>query len=179
MGSTNGTHEGLIMALKDLTHGMSKTRQYKTWLNMKARCNKDSHDYYENYGGRGITYDNRWESFEGFWSDMYVGYSDDMTLERVDVNGNYCKENCKWVPARDQAKNRTKPINNTSGKTGVDFHFNRIGVEYARARWAEGGKLKVRYFSCKKYGKDNAFEMAIKFRKTKLEEMGYGEFHGE
>ena len=167
------------MALKDLTHGMSKTRQYQTWINMKARCDKESSDYYENYGGRGIGYDTKWKFFEGFWLDMSEGYSDDMTLERVDVNGNYCKDNCVWVPANQQAKNKTKPRNNTSGKTGVDFYYNRVGTEYARARWFENGKLKAKYFSCKKYGREAAFDMATQFRKTKLKGMGYGEFHGE
>lgn len=167
------------MALKDLTHGMSKTRQYQTWINMKARCTRETSSYYQNYGGRGISYDPKWEMFEGFWEDMGDGYTDEMTLERVDVNGNYEKTNCTWIPANQQARNRTKPVNNTSGMTGVDFHINRIGVEYARARWFENGKLRSRYFNCNKYGKACALEMAYSFRKAKIIALGYSDNHGE
>lgn len=167
------------MAVKDITHGLSGSRQYQIWCNMKTRCNRDTSDFYHNYGGRGINYDSAWESFEAFWGDMEECYSDGMSLERIDVNGNYCKSNCCWIPLKDQAKNRTKPSNNTSGITGLDIHFNRIGIEYARVRWVEDGKTKARYFSCKKYGKEQAILLANQYRQKKLEELGYGNNHGK
>ena len=85
----------------------SGTRRYKTWKDMKRRCDKESHRYYKNYGGRGITYCNEWSSYVSFsvWAKS-SGYTDLLTIERVDVNGNYCPENCTWIPFAEQSKNR-------------------------------------------------------------------------
>ena len=110
------------------THGFHGTRQYQTWSGMKARCNNQKNDAYVNYGGRGISYDARWENFEEFWEDMSKGYSDNLTLDRIDPNGNYTKENCRWVDSYLQAINKNTPITNTSGTTGVSW-------EAANSNW--------------------------------------------
>ena len=168
------------MALKDITHGMSNTRQYQIWCNMKSRCDNPSSDFYYRYGGRGISYDKSWSSFENFWFDMGEGYSDNLSLERLDNNSHYCKQNCVWIELKDQAKNRLKPSNNTSGNTGVSLHTNSIGKEYIRARWVDGrGKMVARYFSIEKYGEGLATELAIKTRKEALSTLGYSPNHGE
>lgn len=76
---------------------------------MKRRCNNPNHPQYHRYGGRGIVYDSTWEKFENFLKDMGprpTGY----TLDRIDNNGNYCKENCKGSSAKEQQLNRN--INN-------------------------------------------------------------------
>lgn len=99
-----------------LTHGMSRMRFYEIWKNMKRRCNDKTNKRYKNYGGRGITYDPRWEEFLEFKRDMYFDYLRAIrikkirkpSIERKDVNGNYCKENCCWIPFTDQSKNQTK-----------------------------------------------------------------------
>ncbi len=77
-------------------HGMHTTRQYQCWADMKSRCDNPDNNYYHRYGGRGIVYCDKWKTFEGFWEDMHNGYSDDLTLNRRDNNGAYCKENCCW-----------------------------------------------------------------------------------
>lgn len=100
-------------------HGQSGTRHYKSWQKMKERCNNPSSDYYSDYGGRGISYCDEWETFIGFWKEMAEGYSEELELDRIDPNGNYCKENCKWSTESHQAYNQRKRKTNTSGRTGV------------------------------------------------------------
>lgn len=96
----------------------SRTRPYRIWLNIKSRCNWESGDCYQNYGGRGITYDPKWETFDGFWEDMKDGYEKNLTIDRVDNNGNYTKENCRWATKKEQSNNKRNNILITmDGKT--------------------------------------------------------------
>lgn len=90
------------------THGMRYTKLYKIWESMKRRCDCPSTERYKNYGGRGISYCSEWIKFEPFmdWA-IKNGYKEKMSIERVDVNGNYCPENCKWIPLDDQRNNKT------------------------------------------------------------------------
>jgi len=77
----------------------------KVWVVMKQRCNNPKSRDYENYGGRGIKYCKKWETFEGFLEDMGK-CPKGLSLERVNNNGEYCKENCKWASRKDQNNNR-------------------------------------------------------------------------
>jgi hypothetical protein len=86
------------------THNMRHTRQYNIWTMLKARCNNPNSRSYKDYGGRGIAVE--WKSFEEFWEDMKDSYADNLTIERIDYNKNYCKENCTWIPRSEQNKNR-------------------------------------------------------------------------
>jgi hypothetical protein len=74
---------------------------------MKARCNNTNNNRYYAYGARGISVCKEWESFANFkeWA-IANGYADSLTIDRIDTNGNYCPENCRWIEPKDQSKNR-------------------------------------------------------------------------
>ena len=92
----------------NVTHGMRYSRIYTCWKNMKCRCLNPKSQGFPLYGGRGITVCDRWvDSFENFYEDMKDGYNDTLQIERNDVNGDYCKENCSWATPQQQAKNKT------------------------------------------------------------------------
>ena len=86
-------------------HGFYGTRFYRIWQGMKTRCSNPKHVAYHRYGGRGITYDPKWEKFENFKRDMFPTYKEPLTIDRINNDGNYCKENCRWVSVGEQGKN--------------------------------------------------------------------------
>ena len=95
-----------------LTHGETHTRLYNIWDTMRARCYRPSYKNYDIYGGRGITVCEEWNnSYESFrdWA-MNNDYKDDLTIERIDVNGNYEPSNCKWITWKEQARNKRNTI---------------------------------------------------------------------
>lgn len=89
------------------THGGSGSKLYRAWQNMAKRCNNPRTPNYANYGGRGIAICEEWASFEAFrdWA-MANGYADDLSIERIDVDGGYNPSNCTWADAKTQARNR-------------------------------------------------------------------------
>lgn len=108
---------------KSTTHGHSTdgkvTSEYLAWYSMRRRCNYRSHPEYEYYGGRGIKVCERWESFECFIEDMGAKPSKNHTLERIDNQKGYSKDNCEWATWKTQSRNRRVRNINKSGHTGV------------------------------------------------------------
>ena len=115
-------------------HGKTQTRLYGIWGGIKTRCFNPHSQRYSDYGGRGITVCDEWRySFEAFrdWA-MAHGYRDDLTLDRIDVNGNYCPENCRWATYKEQASNtRTNRFITYDGKTMTWKQWAaELGIKY-------------------------------------------------
>lgn len=93
-------------------HGHSRTRLYAVWSGMKSRCNNKNNAGYHLYGGRGISVCKEWESdYMCFYTwALKNGYFQGLTLDRIDVNGNYEPSNCRWVDIKTQNRNRRNNI---------------------------------------------------------------------
>lgn len=92
-------------------HGESGTRLHRIWSGMKTRCNNKNRDDYYNYGGRGIKYCAEWEVYENFrdWA-VNNGYKARLTLDRINVDGDYEPNNCKWSTITEQARNKRNNV---------------------------------------------------------------------
>lgn len=124
------------------THGMSNSKAWNAWAAMRDRCSSKNNASYMNYGGRGISVCARWEKFENFLADMGEPKNHE-SLDRIDVNGNYEPENCRWADFETQSNNKrashyitaggeTLTIAQWSRKTGV----NRTTIHYrVKAGW--------------------------------------------
>lgn len=97
--------QSMVGNQKAKTHGLSKHPLYDTWSTMKQRCTNPNNAKYYLYGGRGISFDHSWNSFENFLNDMGER-PEGTTLDRLDNSLGYCKENCRWATPSDQNRNR-------------------------------------------------------------------------
>lgn len=104
---------------------------YRVWARMKQRCLDKNIKDYVNYGGRGILICDKWMSFTGFNEDMLPSYIKGLTLDRIDVNGSYCKENCRWADRKVQG-------NNTRRNRYVEYN----GITKTLSEWGDYFKIK-------------------------------------
>lgn len=117
-------------------HGHYGTRTYRIWQNMKTRCMNTKSQFYEQYGGRGITVCEKWMKFEGFIDDMGE-CPPGMTIDRKNNDQGYEKDNCRWATSKEQSNNRSSNINitiNHETKTLKQW-CEQFGVKYTTAYW--------------------------------------------
>lgn len=134
-------HKSQVLQGHGSTHGKSRTRTYSIWKGMRKRCFNPNEASYINYGGRGITICDRWDSFEFFFQDMGE-VPEGFSIERIDVNGNYEPGNCKWLPLNEQVLNRT--YNKTVLLQGVPMLFSHALKAIGVAK-ATGNNYRVRH----------------------------------
>jgi hypothetical protein len=98
-------------------HGMSHTKSHNQWLSMRQRCENPNNPKYHLYGGRGIMVCDRWQTFENFYADMGERPAG-KSIDRIDQNGPYSPENCRWATPQQQARNtRANRLLTVNGKT--------------------------------------------------------------
>lgn len=141
-------------------HGGANSKLYKVWCGIKARCYQKGNDHYDLYGGRGIYMCDEWKNdFAPFrdWAEKN-GYSDNLTIDRVDVNGNYSPDNCRWITQKGQVRNRR-----------VTLFYEHDGVSKPFAEWCEeyGVPYKTAWW---KYRKGRSFEEIFDKQKGVWEE---------
>lgn len=97
---------------RNTVHGLSKTRLYKVYKSMKSRCLNRNNKRYNDYGGRGIKISEDWiADFQNFYNwSMQNGYKENLTIDRINNDGDYCPENCRWTSVKEQNKNKRNNI---------------------------------------------------------------------
>jgi len=133
----------------------SQTKTYMAWSTMKQRCRNPNNKKFHRYGGRGISVCNRWQTFKNFHEDM-GNKPDGYSLERIDNDGNYCLENCRWATPKEQANNTRRNIN-------FDFNGEKLSLsEISRITGVPYERIYYRIF-----GLGMTFEDALNFPKLK------------
>jgi hypothetical protein len=122
-----GCYHGETIRKGNFVHGRSATRLYGIWNAVNSRCCNPNHEQFKDYGERGITVCYEWKTFELFYEWAIAnGYRDNLTIDRIDNDGNYCPENCRWAARKEQANNR---------RDTIKIEFN--GETRALSMWSE------------------------------------------
>lgn len=135
-------HSEIMRKMKH-KHGLAKTRINNIYFGMKARCKNLNNSEYKNYGGRGIVVCQEWQEFISFYDWAIAnGYNDDLTIDRIDVNGNYEPSNCRWVTQKQQQNNKRNnhyvKINNENHTLSGWAEVYNISINTIRTRLSRG-----------------------------------------
>lgn len=114
---------------------------YRVWSGMKSRCNNPRVKQYADYGGRGIQVCERWQSFTNFLEDMDADFRDGLTLDRIDCDGDYAPNNCRWATRLEQ--NNNKRNSNKIEYLGEAHTLN----EWARRQGLRPGTVRQRFYA--------------------------------
>lgn len=155
-----GCLRSVVLSENATTHGHARRdasrREKKSlgiYFGMWSRCNNPKNHAFHNYGGRGITVCDRWNDYEAFVADMGLPPNSNSTIERIDVNGNYEPNNCKWMPLRDQSCNTRGSLFVTLGgeKLCLKRAAAKVGIPYHKAYYRFKGRQTIgggiEYFS--------------------------------
>lgn len=115
---------GCIQEIGIVKHGKARTSIYKTLVSMRQRCGNPNDAGYPLYGGRGIKVCDRWQSFENFYADMGDRPSPEYSIDRIDSDGDYCPENCRW--ATDEQQNGNRRVSHTYEYKGQQTNVSVI-----------------------------------------------------
>lgn len=128
------------------THGETKTKLHKRWESMIARCEYKKHPHYCRYGGRGISVCMEWHDYCSFreWA-MNNGYFENLTLDRIDPNGNYCPENCRFVTWEQQESNKrnNRFVNHNGEQLTLSQFSRKYNVPKSTVRWRLNNKRDI------------------------------------
>ena len=127
-GCWNREKAALRMKQNKTTHGLSKTRLYKIWIKMRERCEAKDERRFRLYSGRGIRVCSEWSDFLAFknWAESH-GYREDLELDRINNDGNYCPENCRWTTRTVQVRNRRNTaVETINGETKSVAEWSEI-----------------------------------------------------
>ena len=154
----------------NLKHGLRHKRIYTVWRSMRQRCNNPNCKSYKYYGGRGISVCREWDDPKVFAEWAFAnGYSDSLTLDRIDVNKGYAPDNCRWVSQKAQQNNKT-----------TNIRYEYLGEAHTLGEWADitgirvttlWARIKVRGWSVK-----DALTIGVNERDTRFKR---GEQHGK
>lgn len=132
-----GCYRNEVISRVRKSHGLTETREYRIWCQMKGRCANPNIPEFANYGGRGITVCDRWlNSFEAFLTDM-GNAPDGYSIDRINVNGNYEPSNCRWATPKQQANNtrRNHIIIVNGERITLSEASTRYGINYGTLKW--------------------------------------------
>lgn len=171
-------------------HGLwgVKKKVYVAWNNIKGRCHNPNDKHFATYGAKGIFLQDKFlNDFKAFYE--CVGDPPENTrkwsIDRIDPNLGYFEGNMHWTTQDKQSRNTRKYSTNTSGVSGVYWTVTGAGNPRAVAGWIDlDGKPRTKSFLVSRYGEEEAFLMACKYREERIQEMnqqgaGYTQFHGK
>lgn len=156
------------LSLSPLFRRSHNNRLYNTWAAMRERCYKPNKQNYKYYGGRGISVCDEWKSDFMAFAEWAIdnGYADTLELDRIDTDGNYSPDNCRWVTHKENSWTRGVKCSNKSGITGVSWVQSRSGKggKWRAGIMVDGKQMHLGYFETVEAAQAARKEAETKYR---------------